>query len=341
MFILFLSSPGVSIAIRIIKNFTKIIAFISGIISSIATFFVPDPVEFISNSYLFIKDSIKFSYNSLLDFIGNNIKKLTADRNPKEKIITFKELKEKINLNESFNLPQERKDKVLIRNDSDKNLFESLRAKYAKLTINGQEVDESWLKGYWLYFTLGLITLGGIILVTIFYYDENGHIKEVVMKLTGLSALHRLVYKKSNQTDDLTPDNIFTAATGTDPDVVFNADTESDNDSEDEIEVKDVRKRSSLEGMETPINPFAQSRVDLTTSTSVFSEGKGAGEVRYHSNVVEDLDTPRQSTSTIRSHVRYPSDASEGDFDKYFREPDLDTRPVSRAESDVADQLNK
>lgn len=185
LIIIFLGSAPVSFLIRILKNGSKIVIFISGIVSSIATFIVPDPSDFILSSFTFVKDILKNGYSSIVDFIVNKLKRSTPI--PEEKSITLKDLSDKIKFNSSKDEPV--------------TVFDSLRAKYKTLTINGQKVDDSWLQGYYLYLTLFLITGGALFLVTICYMDETGVVKETVMKFTGLAAIHKFLFGRNGDDD--------------------------------------------------------------------------------------------------------------------------------------------
>lgn len=185
-FLIFMGSAPISFLIRIIKNGSKLVMFITGIISSIATFIVPDPTDFILSSFTFVKDSLKNGYSTIVDFVVNRLKSSTPT--PQDKPITFKEITDKINFNQT-------------KSEEPKTVFDSLRAKYKTLTINGHKVDDSWLQGYYLYFTLFLITGGAIFLVTICYMDETGVVKETVMKFTGLAAIHKFLFGRNNDDD--------------------------------------------------------------------------------------------------------------------------------------------
>lgn len=185
LLVLFLGSAPVSFLIRILKNGSKIVMFISGVVSSIATFIVPDPLDFILSSYTFVKDSFKLGYNSIAEFIVNKLKRSSPV--VEDKPITFKDLSDKIKFTTPKNEPEA--------------YFDSLRKKYKTLTINGQKIDDSWLQGYYLYLTLFFITAGGLFLVTICYMDETGVVKETVMKFTGLAAIHKFLFGRSNDDD--------------------------------------------------------------------------------------------------------------------------------------------
>jgi hypothetical protein len=185
-FIIFMGSAPISFLIRILKNSSKLVMFISGVVTSIATFFVGDPSDFILSSFTFVKDNLKNGYNSIVEFVVNKLK--SSSPTPEEKPITLKDLSDKIKFTNS-------------KPEEPQSVFESLRKKYKSLTINGHKVDDSWLEGYYLYFTLFLITSGAIFLVTICYMDETGVVKETVMKFTGLGALHGFLFGRNNDDD--------------------------------------------------------------------------------------------------------------------------------------------
>jgi len=171
--ILFIGAGPIQFIINFLKNSSRIIVFISGIISSIATFFVPDPLDFITNSFSFIQSIFANSYNSVAEFIANRLKGSTIETS--ENKISLKDLTDKIKFTSSEDKPEPR--------------FNSLRKYYRNITINGQDLDESWLDSPYFFIFLFFLLSCGTVIITLSYYDTSGTFIENVYKYTGFAAL--------------------------------------------------------------------------------------------------------------------------------------------------------